>query len=43
MGLYGAVDQMFGSMRYSVVFLTVFFIVGIFLLIRVPGEKKVNP
>jgi len=33
--LYGAIDQAFGSMRYSVVFLTVFFIVGIFLLTRV--------
>jgi len=33
--LYGAIDQAFGSMRYSVVFLTVFFIAGIFLLTRV--------
>jgi UMF1 family MFS transporter len=33
--LYGAIDQAFGSMRYSVVFLTLFFIVGIFLLTRV--------
>jgi len=33
--MYGAIDQAFGSMRYSVVFLTVFFIVGIFLLSRV--------
>jgi len=32
--LYGAIDQAFGSMRYSVVFLTLFFIVGIFLLTR---------
>lgn len=36
--LYGAIDQIFGSMRYSVVFLTIFFIIGIFLLLRV--EKK---
>jgi len=35
MVLYGAIDQIFGSMRYSVVFLTVFFIGGIFLLARV--------
>ncbi|MFP9118686.1 MFS transporter [Flavobacterium sp. RNTU_13] len=42
MGLYGAVDQMFGSMRYSVVFLTVFFVVGILLLIRVPRDKKMD-
>lgn len=33
--MYGAIDQAFGSMRYSVVFLTVFFIVGVFLLFRV--------
>jgi len=33
--MYGAIDQAFGSMRYSVVFLTVFFIAGIFLLTRV--------
>lgn len=33
--LYGLIDQIFGSMRYSVVFLTLFFIIGIFLLRRV--------
>lgn len=33
--LYGAIDQVFGSMRYSVIFLTVFFLGGIFLLTRV--------
>ncbi|GGB68815.1 MFS transporter [Flavobacterium suaedae] len=33
--LYGAIDQYFGSMRYSVIFLTVFFILGIVLLTRV--------
>jgi UMF1 family MFS transporter len=33
--MYGAIDQAFGSMRYSVVFLTVFFIAGVFLLTRV--------
>ena len=38
MVLYGAIDQYFGSMRYSVVFLTLFFIVGVLLLTRV--EKK---
>lgn len=39
MGLYGAIDQVFGSMRYSVVFLTLFFIIGILLLLRVPLKK----
>jgi len=33
--MYGGIDQAFGSMRYSVVFLTVFFLAGIFLLTRV--------
>ncbi|WP_116787787.1 MFS transporter [Flavobacterium psychrotrophum] len=39
MVLYGAIDQMFGSMRYSVVFLTVFFVVGVLLLLRVPKKN----
>jgi UMF1 family MFS transporter len=38
--LYGAIDQIFGSMRYSVVFLTLFFIIGIFLLLRVERKKS---
>ena len=33
--LYGAIDQMFGSMRYSIIFLALFFIIGIILLRRV--------
>jgi len=37
--LYGAIDQALGSMRYSVVFLTLFFIVGIFLLLRVLKKR----
>ncbi len=39
MVLYGAIDQYFGSMRYSVIFLTVFFVLGIFLLARVPKKE----
>lgn len=35
MVLYGAIDQYFGSMRYSVIFLTIFFVFGIILLRRV--------
>ena len=31
MVLYGAIDQYFGSMRYSVIFLTIFFIINYFL------------
>lgn len=37
--LYGAIDQIFGSMRYSVVFLTVFFVAGVLLLTRVDRKK----
>ncbi|PZR19147.1 MAG: MFS transporter [Flavobacterium psychrophilum] len=37
--LYGAIDQIFGSMRYSVVFLTIFFVAGVFLLLRVNRNK----
>jgi UMF1 family MFS transporter len=35
MVLYGAIDQVFGSMRYSIIFLTLFFVIGIILLRRV--------
>ncbi|AWH85823.1 MFS transporter [Flavobacterium album] len=38
--LYGAIDQQWHSQRYSVVFLAVFFIVGILLLLRVPKKLK---
>ncbi|RZJ75330.1 MAG: MFS transporter [Flavobacterium sp.] len=38
--LYGAIDQIFGSMRYSIIFLTLFFITGILLLLRVPRILK---
>lgn len=39
MVLYGAIDQYFGSMRYSVIFLTLFFIIGVILLARVPKKE----
>ncbi|ESU25339.1 permease [Flavobacterium limnosediminis JC2902] len=38
MVLYGLIDQLTGSMRNSIVFLAVFFIAGVFLLIRVPKK-----
>ena len=41
MCIYGAIDQITGSMRNSIVFLTIFFIIGLILLFRVP--KKVLP
>lgn len=36
--LYGTIDQMLHSQRYSIVFLTVFFIIGLLLLLRVPRK-----
>lgn len=38
--LYGFIDQITGSMRNSVLFLVVFFFIGIVLLIRVPRKLK---
>jgi len=37
--MYGLVAQLTGSMRYSILFLIVFFIGGIILLYRVPKQK----
>lgn len=38
MVLYGIVAEVFGSIRYSILFLTAFFLIGVFLLLRVPRE-----
>lgn len=38
MGLYGLIDQLTGSMRYSIVFLALFFVAGVLLLLRVPKK-----
>ena len=38
MGLYGLIDQLTGSMRNSIVFLTLYFVGGVLLLIRVPKK-----
>ncbi|WP_420379326.1 MFS transporter [Gilvibacter sp.] len=40
MGVYGVIDQITGSMRNSVVFLILFFAVGVFLLLRVPRKDQ---
>ncbi|GAB2772352.1 MFS transporter [Salinimicrobium soli] len=39
MVLYGVVAEVFGSIRFSILFLTAFFLVGVVLLLRVPKEK----
>jgi UMF1 family MFS transporter len=40
MTIYGVIDQITGSMRNAIVFLGLFFVVGLILLLRVP--KNVN-
>ncbi|SDB42047.1 MFS transporter, UMF1 family [Flavobacteriaceae bacterium MAR_2010_188] len=37
--IYGVIDQVTGSMRNSILFLIVFFLIGIFLLFRVPRHN----
>lgn len=39
MSVYGIIDQITDSMRNSIVFLGVFFVIGVLLLLRVPGRK----
>ncbi|MFA7444747.1 MAG: MFS transporter [Flavobacteriaceae bacterium] len=41
MALYGFIDQITGSMRNSIVFLALFFILGVLLLFRVPKTENV--
>ncbi|NJY63214.1 MFS transporter [Salinimicrobium sp. CDJ15-81-2] len=38
--LYGMVAQIFGSIRFSILFLTAFFMIGVFLLLKVPRTGK---
>lgn len=38
MAIYGTIDQVTGSMRNAIVFLFIFFLIGIILLYRVPKE-----
>lgn len=38
--LYGIVAQIFGSIRFSILFLTAFFLLGVLLLLRVPRKGK---
>jgi UMF1 family MFS transporter len=42
MSLYGLVTQVFGSIRYSILFLTAFFLIGVFLLLKVPRTGKLS-
>ncbi|MFK7060123.1 MFS transporter [Flavobacterium oreochromis] len=40
MSIYGIIDQITGTMRNSIVFLCIFFVLGVILLLRIPKEKK---
>ncbi len=42
MSIYGIIDQITGSMRNAIVFLGVFFIIGLLLLLRVPKNALRN-
>ena len=37
--IYGLIDQFTGSMRNSILFLVVFFVIGVILLLRIPRNK----
>lgn len=39
--IYGFIDHITGSMRNSILFLVLFFITGVFLLLRVPRNKNI--
>lgn len=42
MFLYGFVEELTGSMRYSIVFLILFFVAGVLLLLRVPKNRSLE-
>ncbi len=41
--VYGMIDQLMGSPRMAIVFLAVFFVAGVFLLLRVPAHGALLP
>ena len=43
MTIYGVIDQITGSMRNAIVFLGLFFVMGVILLFRVPKNNAANP
>ncbi|MGB6268329.1 MAG: MFS transporter [Olleya sp.] len=42
MVIFATIDQITGSMRNAILFLFIFFLIGIFLLFRVPKEGELN-
>lgn len=43
MCVYGLIDQITGSPRFAIVFLAIFFIIGLVLLKRMPKKSALNP
>ena len=39
MGIFASIDQLTGSMRNAILFLFIFFLIGIILLFRVPRKQ----
>jgi UMF1 family MFS transporter len=37
--IFGFIDQLFGNMRISILFLTIFFVLGMILLLKLKKEK----
>ena len=42
MFMYGFVAEITGSMRYSILFLIIFFVAGVILLYRIPKSSLLN-
>lgn len=42
MFLFGTIDQITGSMRYSIIFFTLFFVIGALLLVRVNKKPSIS-
>ncbi|WP_300564941.1 MFS transporter, partial [Flavobacterium sp.] len=42
MSIYGIIDQVTGSMRNSIVFLGLFFVIGVVLLLRIPKQNSLK-
>jgi len=41
MAIYGAIDQITGSMRNAIVMLGIFFILGIYFLLKIPKSTRI--
>jgi UMF1 family MFS transporter len=39
MCVYGLIDQITGSPRFAIVFLALFFLIGLILLLRIPRKN----